>query len=90
MIKRYNKGEYKKIPQYLLWGMIDEKQNTIVNLKIISLHKLLEDRKNNYTKDKSYKIKNDSEKFNYKENNDGTSFIIIKTEKYTIYNYEIK
>lgn len=83
----YIKTGENKMPIYLLWGMIDEK-NKIVELKLINLHELFEDRKNNLNINENYKVINDSEKFSYKENNDGTSFVIIITDKYTRYHYK--
>tara|TARA_B100001248_G_scaffold173063_1_gene131202 strand:- start:520 stop:1080 length:561 start_codon:yes stop_codon:yes gene_type:complete len=90
MIKMYDsylKTGNHKMPKYLLWGMIDEK-NKLVEIKLIDLRELFEDRWIAYNKDDSYRMTKDHEKFVYKENNDGTSFLIIKTDKYTKYHYE--
>ena len=90
MIKMYDnylKTGNHQMPKYLLWGMIDEK-NKLVEIKLIDLRELFEDRWIAYIKDDSYRMTKDQEKFHYKENNDRTSFLIIKTDKYTKYHYE--
>jgi len=90
MINMYNdylKTGKHKMPKYLLWAMIDKKMS-IAELKLINLRELFEDRWINLNKDPDYKMRDDSEKFIYKENNDRTSFLVVKTNKYTKYHFE--
>ena len=91
MIKKYD--EYVetgniRLPKFLLWALVDEKYK-VVNLKIINLFDLLSDRKATHNNKKDYRMKDDKDKFSYKENGDGTSFLIIETDKYTVYDYEL-
>jgi hypothetical protein len=88
MYKKYRETGDNKMPIYLLWSMIDEKLS-IVELKLINLHELFEDRMINVKKHPNYKMYEDSKKFIYKENQDGTSFLAVKTDKYTKYHFVI-
>jgi len=72
---KYIKGE-RCMPKYLIWILING--NQIIKLKIVNILDIIRDRYYLYNKDKSYRMIEDKDKYDYKENSDGTHFLVLK------------
>jgi len=81
---RHIAGE-RCMPIYLIWILFDEEENEVISLEIINLISIFKDRNIRLSVDNSYRMKDDNDKYDYIENSDGTSFLVIKWG--TVYSY---
>tara|TARA_A100001015_G_scaffold176151_1_gene195899 strand:+ start:1491 stop:2054 length:564 start_codon:yes stop_codon:yes gene_type:complete len=82
--KQIKNGIDIKIPHYLIWGLFDDSHN-VIQLVIVDIRLLLEDYYVKYNKNNNYRMKTDTELYEYKDNHDGTEFLIIKG--FSVYTY---
>lgn len=83
-----NYKQNDKIPKYLIWGLYDDEIKKIIQLEIVDIVKMLEDRYNKIDLDKDYKMKDDKENYEHIDNSDGTTFLVIKAFNVFTYSHE--
>ena len=74
-----------KIPKYLIWGVYDDELQKVTQLEIVDIIQLLDDRYHKYQLDNKYRMRDDTELYEYIDNNDGTTFLVIKS--FTVFKY---